>query len=964
MTTDASPAAGAAPAVRPTLLLVDGYALIYRAYHALPATMMTRGGEPTNAILGFTTMLLDTMRKEKPEYLAVAFDRGRTFRHDLYSEYKATRSAMPDDLRGQIRRVREVLDALRTPIFEQEGFEADDVIGALAQQAEAQGLRTLIVTGDMDELQLVTAATEVVTPTGYGRFNETKLYDVPAVEERYGFGPLLIPDYKALIGDKSDNIPGVRGIGEKTATALLQQYGPLEEVLAHLDEIKPRKAQEALREFGDQAIKSKRLATIVRDVPVTLDLSYCRAADFDRERVVDLFRTLEFRNLINKLPDAPAVAPGPGPGRRLAPGAHGQQQMALFTDERAIAAMEAVDAAAAQGAMPSGYTLVTTREALDALAERLTAVEHFAWDVESTSKEEMLADLVGISVSPAAGESYYIPLAHVTPDGAPVPEQLSVDTVRDVLGPIFAALTPRKDAHNAKYDLMVMERAGIPINPDSLGVDTMIVSYLLGERSRGLKDLAFTRLGVEMTPITALIGSGRGQITFDQTPIIKAAAYAAADADMTLRLENMMVPELQSMPDLWKLFTELEMPLVPVLAAMELAGIFVDVSLLQTLSNELYAKMAELESQIYDAVGHPFNINSSQQLGQVLFEELALPGRSRTKTGYSTSQEVLDNIRHLHPIVDMVGEWRSMNKLKSTYLDALPLLVNPETGRVHTSFNQTVASTGRLSSSNPNLQNIPVRTEAGRVIRRAFVADNKSRHPLITPPSTLYAADYSQIELRILAHMTGEDTLVNVFRAGGDVHAATASELFDVPLDQVKPEMRYLAKRINFGVLYGMGTYGLTRDTSLSHQDAQVFLERYWSRYPKIREFMDETLQQARKTGFVMTLLGRRRYMPELTSSNGGVRQAAERAAINAPVQGTAADIIKIAMIRLHHELRARKLQCRMLLQVHDELLFELPESEVAEVDALVRETMESAFVMDVPLRVETKHGRSWGEME
>ncbi|MGI8587457.1 MAG: DNA polymerase I [Chloroflexia bacterium] len=950
-----------APGARPTLLLVDGYALIYRAYHALPATMMTKAGEPTNAVLGFTTMLLDTIRKEQPEYLAVAFDRGRTFRHDLSSAYKATRAKMPSDLRGQIERVRDILDALRTPIFEQEGFEADDVIGTLAQQAEHQGIRTLVVTGDMDELQLVTANTEVVTPTGYGRFNETKLYDTAAVEERYGFGPKLIPDYKALTGDKSDNIAGVRGIGEKTATALLQQYGSLEGILEHLDEVKPKKAQEALREHSEQALLSKRLATIVCDLPLKLDLTLCRAADFDRERLVELFRTLEFRNLLAKMPGAPPPPPQPeAPARPPGP----VQQMALFADDGAVAAMAAVDAAADAGVMPPGYQLVTTQKQLDALARRLREVEHFAWDVESTSKEEMLADLVGFSVSPAPGESYYIPMAHVAQPGEPPPEQLPLEAVKAALGPIFAAEKPLKDAHNAKYDLMVMARAGIPINTEGLGVDTMIVAYLLGERSKGLKDLAFTRLGVEMTPITALIGSGRGQITFDHVPIVKAGAYGAADADMTLRLNEAMVPELEAMPDLWRLFNELEMPLVPVLADMELAGIYVDVSLLQSLSTELFKKMAELEAQIFEAAGHPFNINSSQQLGQVLFEELALAGKSRTKTGYSTSQEVLDNIRHLHPIIDLVSEWRSMNKLKSTYLDALPLLVNPTTGRVHTSFNQTVAATGRLSSSNPNLQNIPVRTEAGRVIRHAFVADNNSPHPLVPRPATLYAADYSQIELRILAHMTGEETLVSVFREGGDVHAATAAELFDVPLSEVKPEMRYLAKRINFGVLYGMGTYGLTRDTSLTHQDAQGFLERYWARYPKIRSFMDETLKEARKTGYVMTLLGRRRYMPELQSSNGGVRQAAERAAINAPVQGTAADIIKIAMIRLHRELQQRKLACRMLLQVHDELLFELPEAELDEVDSLVCETMENAFAMDVPLKVETKHGRSWGEME
>jgi len=961
MTTDPTPA----PDERPTLMLVDGYALIYRAYHALPASMMTKAGEPTNAVLGFATMLLDTLKREQPEYLAVAFDRGRTFRHEMSPDYKATRASMPADLRQQIGRVREILDALHTPIFEQPGFEADDVIGTLAVQAEAQGIRTLVVTGDLDELQLVTAATHVLTPTGRNRFNETQLYDLVAVEARYGFGPLLIPDYKALTGDKSDNIPGVKGIGEKTATTLLQQYGSLESILDHLDTLKPAKAAEALRAGADQARQSKILATIVRDVPLTLDPEVCRAADIDRDRLIALFRELEFLRLIPKIPGTVAGrSPLPQPPSRTVGGGSAPRQLSLMPDEAAQATLDAVETAADAGVMPAGYTLVTTEAQLAALAVRLRGVDHFAWDVESTSKEEMLADLVGISVAPAPGEAYYIPIAHLPLPDQPAPEQVSLTAVKAVLGPIFAAESPRKDAHNAKYDLIVMERAGIPVNPDSLGVDTMIVAYLLGERSKGLKDLASLRLGVEMTPITALIGSGRGQITFDQVPAIKAGTYAAADADMTLRLERAMVPELEAMPDLWSLFTDLEMPLVPVLAAMELAGIYVDVPLLQNLSGELFAKMHEVEAQIFAHANHPFNINSSQQLGQVLFEELGLAGKSRTKTGYSTSQEVLDNIRHLHPIIDLVGEWRSMNKLKSTYLDAFPLLVNPDTGRVHSSFNQTVASTGRLSSSNPNLQNIPVRTEAGRVIRRAFVADNLSAKPVVPRPAVLYAADYSQIELRILAHMTGEDTLVETFRTGGDVHVATAAELFDVPLAEVKPDMRYLAKRINFGVLYGMGTYGLTRDTNLSHQEAQGFLERYWARYPKIRRFLDETLAEAKQTGYVMTLLGRRRYMPELTSSNGGVRQAAERAAINAPVQGTAADIIKIAMIRLHRQLRAQGLACRMLLQVHDELLFELPEAELPAVDTLVRHTMENAFPLNVPLRVETKHGRSWGEME
>lgn len=989
------------------LVLVDGHALIYRAYHALPPDLRTSSGEPTNAVFGFSQMLLDTIRNQAPEYVVMTFDKGRTFRHDASATYKANRAAMPDDLRQQIGRVRELVEALDIPIAELDNYEADDVIGTLSKQAEAAGLETYILTADTDQHQLISDHVRMIAPGGYAqRFSEAKIYDLQAVEDRYGFGPELVPDFKALVGDTSDNIPNVPGIGKVTATALLQKYGSLEGILDHLDELKPKQT-ETLRAHADQARHSKTLTTIVRDADVHLDLDASRLHTFDRQKVIRLLQELEFRSLLTKVdqveamlaardaggdqPESAGTAPAPSHSESLGalPSKGAAHQMSLFgeetpTSETAAPQPEATpvqlapsEAAREQAGIPPHVFIVRTPEELNKLAARLKAVGRFTVDVESTSSDDMEADLVGISITPATkgenpSEAFYIPVGHTTlpdegeepalPGARPLaPDQPSLDLVCSIIGPVLADVRILKDAHNAKYDTKVLKRAGMPVF--GLGYDTMLAAYLAGGTSIGLKDLGFTKLGVQMTPITDLIGKGRNQVTMDVVPIERAAEYAAADVAVTERLRHYYTPWLQS-EKLESLLLDVEMPLVTVLAEMELVGVAIDVPWLQSLSTNMHTKLQELEQQIHEEAKHPFNIGSTQQLGRVLFEELQLPGRKRTQTGYSTDREVLDQLRGLHPIIDLIVEYRQLIKLKNTYIDALPLLVRRDTGRVHTSFNQAVAATGRLSSSNPNLQNIPIRTEIGRDVRKAFISDNASPHRLFDEEAYLLAADYSQIELRLLAHMAQEPRLIEAFEQGLDIHAATAAEVMGIPIEKVDPDSRRLAKTINFGLLYGMGSYGLARDSGLSPAEASKFIELYWSRYPAVRAFMDRTLEEGRERGYVSTLLGRRRYSPELKSRNGGIRQQAERMAINAPVQGTAADIIKVAMNRLHALMKKRGVKSRMLLQVHDELLFEVPASELQSIRALVCDTMEGAMKLSVPLKVEVKFGKNWGEMQ
>lgn len=910
------------------LVLVDGHALAYRAFFALPLeAFSTSRGELTNAIYGFSMMLLRALQEEKPDFIAVSFDAPEiTFRHEEFAEYKAHRPPMREEMRSQMKRIREVVQAMNIPIFEVPGYEADDVIGSLARQASDQNLETIIITGDNDTLQLVSPLVKVVTPGGYQqKFSEAKLYDQEQVRRKYGIAPQLLADYKALVGDKSDNIPGVTGVGDKTARKLIQKYGTVEEIYAHLEEIDSTRAKKALTGQKEQALLSKYLATIVTDVPITLKVEECRTGDYDREKVMSLFRELQFRSLVERLPVSEREQ---------------RQQMTLFGEESST-----------EGA----YEAVVTEEQLTSLLSELSRAPRVAFDVETTSPDAMKADLVGLSFAAKPGGGFYVPVGHLSAEGAR--DQLPLELALERLRPLLENPEVAKAAHNGKYDVTVLARHGVPVR--GLDFDTMIAAYLLdpSRRGYGLKDLAWTKLGLEMKPITDLIGTGRDQITMAQVSVSDATSYAGADADATYRLVEILAEELRDRKQ-WDLFREIEMPVVEVLAEMEMAGVALDTGRLTQISEGLHQRIVGLEKEIHDLAGHPFNVNSTQQLGVVLFEELDLPVLAKTKTGYSTRASVLEELREEHAIVGLVLEHRQLTKLKSTYLDALPSLVNEQTGRVHTSYNQTGTVTGRISSSDPNLQNIPVRTELGRQVRSAFVARGGW---------VLLGADYSQVELRILAHISQDPKLLAAFARGQDIHASTAATVFEVSLDSVTPAMRRLAKTINFGIIYGMGDYGLAQRTDLSLEEARQFITNYFERYDKVEEYVEQTKKEAREKGYVSTLLGRRRYFPELQASSrahGGVKRAAEREAINMPIQGSAADILKIAMVRLHRALKEENLAARMILQVHDELVLEVPEEELEPVARLVRSLMESAFELDASLKVDVKVGKNWEQME
>lgn len=916
-------------ATRSMFYIIDGHALAYRQFFALPvASFNTRAGEPTNAVYGFARTLLDILQREKPAYIAVSFDKGLSGRETLYTEYKGTREKMPGELQSQMERIFQLVEAFNMPQLAVEGYEADDVIGTIAPQAEAAGVNVRIVTGDRDILQLLTDHVSVQLPR---KGEADVVFDVAKFSEEYGLEPWQLVELKGLVGDTSDNIPGVKGIGDKTATKLLQEYQSLENIYEHIDDIKGAN-QKKLIDGRESAFLSKKLATILRDAPIQLDLEACIAHDYDTRKVDELFSVLEFRSLRDRLPKP-------------------QEQLSLF--DMGATASEPATRQPEDHAPVIETHIIQTDTQLKELVDTLNQAEAITWDVETTSTDQMVAELVGIALAVNGETGYYIPVGHDS--GTQLPMQTVLDAIRVPLTNANIA----KYAHNAGYDLVVMQRYGVDVHPVSF--DTMIAEWLRSPDSKflGLKNLARQELDVQMTEISELIGSGKKQITMNKVSIEQASPYAAADAALTHRLVALLKPKLEEL-DLLKLYYELEIPLIPVIADIEQVGVVLDTRHLAELSERLGNQLVALENQIYLESGYgKFNINSPKQLNDVLFGKLGLSvkGLRKTTHGYSTDAAVLETLKGQHPVIDKILEYRELTKLKGTYIDALPALINPQTGRVHTSYNQTGSATGRFSSSNPNLQNIPIRTELGREVRRAFVAAQGMK---------LLSVDYSQVELRILAHISQDKTLLQAFAEGQDIHAATAAAVYGIPLDQVTKEQRIFAKRVNFGLIYGMGAFRLARDSNLTLAEARNFIDTYFERLPGVRRYLDETKQAARR-GPIKTLFGRRREFPILRTadqrSNQVAVQAEERVAINMPIQGSAADILKRAMIDVHAELQRRKLNGKMILQVHDELVLEVPEAEVPATRDMVVHVMESACKLDAPLRANASVGDNWRDM-
>lgn len=922
----------------PTLYLIDGHALAYRAYFALsaanPERWRTSAGEPTGGTYGFASVLLRLLENDRPDYMAVAFDVGKTFRHELYPDYKGTRAKMPEDLRPQIERIREMVDIFHLPRLEMEGYEADDVLGSIARQAAEQGLGVKIITGDRDLLQLVDERVIVNLP---GRsMNDARDYYPADVEKKLGVRPDQVVDMKALMGDSSDNIPGIYGIGEKTAQKLLGEYDDLDNIYAHLEEI-PKRYRNKLATDKEAAYLSRDLARIHTDLAVELDLEKARADQLDIAGVTALFRELEFYSLTNRLAKL---------GQKNIAESDVEGQLSLFGQEKA-------PTLSTPGSTPlTAAQAINTREALAELSEKLSAAKIIALDTETTSTDQMEAELVGISLAIEEGEGVYIPTGHE--EG----EQLPLEEVLDALRPAFTNPAIQKIGHNLKYDAVMLARYGLRVTP--LSFDTMIAEWLVDPASHnlGLKKLAFVRLGEQMTEIEALIGKGKKQITMAQVAIDDAAPYAAADAEVCLRLYPLLKKDVARVAG-EDLLEKMEMPLVGVLADMEMEGVLLDLPFFAKMSTELDIRLQEIEREVIDLAGKEFNLNSTQQLSDILFTRLGLepPDRThKTKSGhYSTAASVLERMRGDHPVVDLILEQRELAKLKSTYVDALPAAVNPQTGRVHTSFNQTGSVTGRLASSNPNLQNIPIRTELGRRVRNGFIA---------AEGNLLLAVDYSQIELRIVAHMAQDKTMLAAFRAGQDIHATTAAGIYNVRLDEVTKKMRRHAKAVNFGLIYGMSAFGLTRSTDLTLAESEDFVAAYFKKFPGVKRYLDHIREVASEQGYVETLLGRRRYFPALQNpANKQQRSREEREAINAPIQGTAADIMKLAMLDVAKALSRAGLSGKMLLQVHDEVILEVPQKELDEMMKVVTEAMETAYTLDIPLSAEARSGKRWGEL-
>ncbi|MDO8669024.1 MAG: DNA polymerase I [Candidatus Buchananbacteria bacterium] len=904
------------------LIIIDGNALVHRAFHALPP-MTTKDGVMVNAVYGFTAILLKVLKDLKPDYIVATFDlKEKTFRHKEFEAYKAGRAKAPDELYQQIPLVKEVLESFNIPIFEKPGYEADDLIGTIAhlKTVDRPDIETIILTGDQDTFQLIDDNTKVFSP--HKGLGETILYDEQIIKEKFdGLTPDQLIDYKALRGDPSDNIPGVKGIGQKGAINLLNDFKTLENIYKNLDSKKISDRNQALlKEYKSDAFLSKRLATIIIDVPIKFKLNDCQLDGFDKNKVVKLFQSLNFKRLMTQLSSLDEHLP--------------------ITSGQGNLFMESAKDLKTKHQNQKYQLVVGGKDMADFLSA-IKKQDEFCLDTETTSVDPFSADLLGISFSWKKNEAYYLPLP-------------AVNKIKKELSSIFKDGAVRKIGHNLKYDLEVLKQNGFELS--ELHFDTMIASYLLnpGNRQHNLDTLAFVEMGYQMQPIEDLIGSGKNQISMSEVPLEKISWYSCEDADLTFQIYQKLKKDLED-EGMFGLFEKLEMPLVEVLAEIEENGVKLNVKLLKELAKGTDNELELLEKKIYKAVGQKFNISSPLQLKEILFEKLKIStaGLGKTKTGISTAAGELEKLRGQHKVIDMILDFRELAKLKSTYLDALPKLINKKDNRVHTSFNQTVAATGRLSSSNPNLQNIPIRTDRGQKIRKAFIAE---------PGYKILKADYSQIELRIIASLANDKNMLEAFEGKVDIHTKTAAAIGDLKISEVTPNLRRQAKEVNFGVLYGMGAWGLAQRTGISSQEAKKFIDKYFQTYKDVKKYLDETIVVARKKGYVETFYGRRRYLPEINSSVQQVRSGAERMAINMPIQGTAADLIKLAMVAIHKKLPKVSPKTKMIMQVHDELVFEVPEDEIKKIARLVEETMNEVYKLRAPIETEVSVGESWGE--
>lgn len=888
------------------IFLIDGNSFCYRAYYAIQHLSNSKG-EATNAIYGFIMMLRKIIQEEKPTHVGICFDlAGPTFRDEISEDYKATRKPMPDDLVKQMPVIKEMIRAYRIPIYEKEGFEADDVLGTLAKRFADKNREIYIATGDKDILQLVNSHVKVFSTN-----KEGLIYDADKVRERFeGLGPDKVVDLMALMGDSSDNIPGIPGIGPKTAIGLIQEFGSLDNLLEKVDRVKSPSVRDKIKTNRPLAIQSRKLAQIHCGVPIEADLTNMALSEPDSQQLLELFKRLEFRSLTKEF--SARSLPDEGEKKK---------------EER-------------------NYHLIDTEKALRDFLKKLRKIKAFAVDTETTSEDPMSAKLVGVSFSWKALEAYYIPISG-DHEGAGLPKESTLKS----LAPILEDAGIGKYGQNMKYDLTVLIRHGVEMQ--GLAFDTMVASYLSNPNklNHNLDDISFDYLGVEKITTASLIGSGKKSTTMDCVPLKDVCEYACEDADCVFRLREILAAKLEE-DCLADLFEKVEMPLISVLAAMERAGVKIDAKILAQLSKECDRELEQLSKDIYSEAGTEFNINSTKQLAEVLFEKLRLPKIKRTKTGFSTDTSVLEKLGETHALPRLLLEYREKAKLKSTYLDALPEMIHPETGLIHTSFNQTTTSTGRLSSTEPNVQNIPIRSALGRQVRKAFIPRAKDRKML--------SADYSQIELRILAHFSGDEQLVRAYRDDLDIHAVTAAKLYGVKEKDVTPEMRQAAKTINFSLIYGKTAFGLSKDLQISVGEADTFIKSYFQQYPRVLGFMESQKERARKTGYLETILGRRSYFPEINSSNVNVRNFSERAAINAPIQGSAADLIKCAMIAIHQAFQKNCFATLMVLQVHDELVFDVPEKELEKASRLIRDKMEHAIDFNVPIKVDIHVGDSW----